>query len=377
MTPYYADGQITIYNADCREALAELGPESADCCITSPPYFGLRDYSTAKWEGGDSGCDHAQEAPRWNGPKQTRAQVSGHASRAESHGRKTCGKCGAQRVDRQIGLEPSPDAYVAELVDVFRAVWRVLKPEGTLWINLGDSFANDGKWGGHTGGKHAAALHCSPIGRNKRYTGLKPKDLIGIPWRVAFALQADGWWLRSDIVWAKPNPMPESVRDRPTRSHEYIFLLSKSERYYYDADAIAEPAVSKSVKKFHDGGRDKQRGHGRRHAGFNGRYAERLARDGKPETRNARDVWRIAPGGNDEEHYAQFPPELARRCILAGCPTGGVVLDPFMGVGTTAQEAVRLGCRAVGIELNDGYCALAVRRIGQGVIQFTESEVMA
>ena len=182
---------VRILKGDCREVLRSLPDESVHCVVTSPPYFGLRDYGVAG----------------------------------------------------QIGIEPSPAEFVEQMVAVFRDVRRVLRADGTLWLNLGDSYANDGKWGGHTGGKHVKALHCSPIGRNKRYTGLKAKDLIGIPWMVAFALRYDGWYLRQDIIWSKPNPMPESVRDRCTKAHEYIFLFSKSARYTYDAAAIAEDAI--------------------------------------------------------------------------------------------------------------------------------------
>jgi hypothetical protein len=189
VTPYYADPWLTVYEGDCRVVLASLPAESVHTVLTSPPYWGLRDY-------GSPG---------------------------------------------QLGLEPTPEEYVANMVAVFREVRRVLRADGTLWLNLGDSYANDTKWGGSSGGKHVAALHGQTgIGRQKVTTGLKAKDLVGIPWRVAFALQADGWYLRSDIIWAKPNPMPESVTDRPTKAHEYLFLLSKSARYYYDADAVRE-----------------------------------------------------------------------------------------------------------------------------------------
>ena len=191
MTPYQEAGS-TIYQGDALEILRGLPAESVHCCVTSPPYWGLRDYE----------------------------------------------------VNGQLGLERTPNEYVMRLVGILNEVRRVLRVDGTLWLNLGDSYANDGKWGGSTGGKHAAGLHGKQVGRQRRETGLKPKELVGIPWRVAFALQADGWYLRSDIIWAKPNPMPESITDRPTRSHEYIFLLAKAKQYYYDADAIAEPSVA-------------------------------------------------------------------------------------------------------------------------------------
>lgn len=303
-----------------------IPPESTNCVVTSPPYYGLRDYGS---------------------------------------------EC-------QIGQEGHPDEYVRKLVDVFREVRKVLRPDGVVWLNLGDSHAAS-RSGTHqpaetlAGGVGGYTTENAPVNRGRLdgynptrdapRIGLKHKDLIGIPWRVAFALQADGWYLRSDVVWQKPNPMPESVKDRPTRSHEYVFLLSKQAKYYYDAEAIAEPAVS-TKNKWTDGGSEKQRGHSRRHAGFNGRYAERIATLGAPKTRNARDVWTISPQGYKGAHFAVFPEELVRRCILSGCPAGGLVLDPFVGSGTALKVATELKRNSIGIELNPDYCALAAARSG-------------
>jgi len=233
-----------LFGGDCRETLAALPEQSVHCCVTSPPYFGLRDYGTATWDGGHADCGHIAPALGGTG-KETLVgtTAAGNGTRLQQY-RETCGKCGATRKDAQIGLEQTPAAYVAELVGVFREVRRVLRDDGAVWINLGDSYANDAKWGGSSGGKHVAALHGQTgIGRAKNETGLPAKNLIGIPWRVAFALQDDGWILRSDIIWAKPNPMPESVTDRPTKAHEYVFLLTKSPTYFYDAQAIAEPVA--------------------------------------------------------------------------------------------------------------------------------------
>jgi len=317
-----------ILKGDCRDVLKTLPDESVHCVVTSPPYFGLRDYGVAG----------------------------------------------------QIGLEPSPAEFVEQMVAVFRDVRRVLRADGTLWLNLGDSYANDGKWGGHTGGKHVKALHCSPIGRNKKYTGLKPKDLIGIPWRAAFALQADGWYLRQDIIWSKPNPMPESVLDRCTKAHEYIFMFSKSARYAYDAAAIAEDAIYSGLANQDDSGfknpqsfngkhkdgyrsSDKQRGHGRRHAGFNERWDKMERAEQCSGKRNKRSVWNVATQGYAEAHFATFPPALIESCILAGCPAGGTVLDPFGGAGTTGMVADRLKRNAILIELNPEYADMAKRRI--------------
>src|ERR1043166_4112042 len=326
---------LRIFCGDAVEKLREFPSGSVQCCVTSPPYFGLRDY-----------C-----------------------------------------VPGQLGLESSPAEYVDKLTEVCRDVWRVLKEDGTFWINLGDSYANDGKWGGHTGGKHVKALHCSPIGRNKTYTGLKPKDLTGIPWKVAFALQSDGWWLRSDIIWAKANCMPESVRDRPTRSHEYLFLLTKCERYFYDADAIKEPASEADWEsrigranlkkkllptaeisgirprvKYTPNGKDKPRGHSRRHDGFNDRWDHMEKSEQCSGMRNKRDVWTVAPANYPEAHFATFPRDLIKPCIMAGSRVGDVVLDPFAGSGTTGEVALELGRSAILIELNPKYVELAERR---------------
>jgi DNA modification methylase len=336
---------------DVREQLRLLPDASVQCVVTSPPYWGLRDYG-----------------------------VSG-----------------------QIGLEHTPYEYVEALVDVFTHLWRVLAPDGVLWLNLGDSYANDEKWGGSSSGKHVQALHGDTgIGRGRRDTGLKPKDLVGVPWRVAFALQAAGWWLRSDVIWSKPNPMPESVTDRPTKSHEYIFMLTKSERYFYDAEAIAEPASSAMLQQM-DQGYDglgikdyesagvqnpssvKARiiANARRKSdslGVNGRNvqatnSEASRRDeigafnNNPAlrgavTRNARSVWTITTQAYPDAHFATFPEAIPERCIKAGSRVGDLVLDPFCGSGTTGQVALRLGRCFVGVELNPQYAELARKRIG-------------
>lgn len=368
---------VQVWAGDCLASLRAMQPASVHCCVTSPPYFGLRDYGN----------------------------------------------------DGQIGLEPTPDAYVAKLVEVFREVRRVLRDDGTLWLNLGDTYAAnrgyqvpDGKWQdvGNDKGMNAAAI------------GLKPKDLIGIPWRVAFALQADGWYLRSDIIWHKPNPMPESVTDRPTKAHEHLFLLAKSEQYYYDAAAIAEPAkhggeqlgIVRGAKRRADA------------MGVSPSGNEAPGSDATvPDTRNKRSVWTVTTHGYPEAHFATFPPKLIEPCIKAGCPgqccskcgmpwarevakertfqsgsgqsgnpiagkhgdkmqgggetvdirrgpvlrtrtigfapgcacaapaIGGTVLDPFGGSFTTAEVALELGCSAVLCELNPAYIEMGKRRL--------------
>jgi len=329
---------VTILTGDCREVLKTLPDASVNCCVTSPPYWGLRDY--------------------------------GHAG--------------------QIGLERTPQEYVSSLVAVFREVRRALREDGTLWLNLGDSYT------GYWGKKYAH----KPFGEDRTpdastpphkdtpdwwAMGLKPKELVGIPWRVAFALQADGWWLRSDIIWHKPNPMPESVTDRPTKSHEYIFLLTKSDRYYYDAKAIMEPVQSGpsdvrkmtekkdriDAKHFHTDAGPLAAANHRTHIG-NKRAVGGTKKEGPnshmndPEQlfRNKRDVWTVGTSTYDGAHFATFPPALIAPCILAGCPAGGTVLDPFGGSGTTGDVASGNGRRAVLVELNPEYAKLAQDRCG-------------
>lgn len=341
---------VRILQGDCREVLAGLPEASVHCCVTSPPYFGLRDYG----------------------------------------------------VDRQIGLEQMPAEYVEQLVRVFREVHRVLRDDGTLWLNLGDSYA--GSWGAQSrehAGKHApiaSSISANQIRAAQRKesrtgsiplgSGVKPKDLYGIPWRVAFALQADGWWLRQDIIWSKPNPMPESVQDRCTKAHEYVFLLSKSQHYYFDGDAIAEPVAGDpdaprnrwDTKDYDVPGQKPQKRVSR------SGNVERKPRPGPADssshqqgsvpwqgsTRNKRSVWTIRPQPFSEAHFATMPPELAEICIKAGCPEGGTVLDPFGGAGTTGLASDRLHRDAVLVEMNPAYVDIARRRIAGEAPLFTE-----
>jgi DNA modification methylase len=279
----------------------------------------------------------------------------------------------------QIGLEQTPDAFVAELVAVFREVRRVLRDDGTLWLNLGDSYYNTNPGSGGKcvlpgAGKSMTEGRYHNAVRDFSNTNLKPKDLIGIPWRVAFALQADGWYLRQDIIWHKPNPMPESVKDRCTKAHEYIFLLSKSDRYYYDADAIREPhesleATARRTNQHNKGTKYEAR-------------PDMGSGDGRARTdlfhengRNKRSVWTVTPQPFKGAHFATFPPALIEPCILAGCPEGGVVLDPFGGAGTTGLVADRLGRDAVLCELNPTYAQMAADRIKNENPMFTNVEI--
>lgn len=305
-----------IIQGDCIEGMRTLPDASVHCCVTSPPYWGLRDY--------------------------------GH--------------------EGQIGLEATPENYVARMVEVFREVRRVLRDDGTLWLNLGDSYANTGKSGCGDQGKRWEAIGgtTSDCGGTFKYAppGLKPKDLVGIPWRVAFSLQSDGWWLRQDIIWHKPNPMPESVRDRCTKAHEYVFLLTKSERYYYDAEAVSEAVTcfrGPGNKKPLKGVVEDLEKH-RTRAGLH-KAAERWRENGPPDNRNRRSVWTVTTKPYSGAHFAVMPPDLVEPCVLAGCPEGGTVLDPFAGSGTTLAVAAALGRNAIGCELNPAYIALAGRRI--------------
>lgn len=317
-------GGATLYEGDVLDVLRTLPDESVHCCVTSPPYWGLRDYGTATWEGGDSGCDHKQTVARHDSGRVNTDGFHGSAAKDSDKGamnyRDICGKCGARRIDHQIGLEPTPGEYVEKMVAVFTEVRRVLRANGTFWIVLGDSYAGGGragkdgiqKWGGIES-NNQNRRYGSPVGVP---AGLKVKDLCGIPWMVAFALRADGWYLRSDIIWAKPGPMPESVIDRPTKAHEYIFLLSKSAKYYYDAEAVREEGVypagvdaTGSLARF---GRDEQFVSGNAHRG-----SKIPVTTG---TRNRRSVWTVATQPFPEAHFATFPEKLIKPCILAGCP---------------------------------------------------------
>lgn len=316
----YADTHVQLHHGDALTVLQTLPAESVQTVITSPPYWGLRDYGTATWAGGNAECDHVQSRalkrdtnggmlPAGEG---TRGTQSSTASSVMLF-RDLCGKCGARRLDAQLGLEPTPEAYVASLVAVFREVRRVLRGDGTCWLNLGDSFAGHNLPGWRDGNedKNGGVSNKNGVGY---VAGLKPKDLVGIPWRVAFALQADGWWLRCDIIWAKPNPMPESVTDRPTKAHEYLFLLAKSERYYYDAEAIKEDSLRAGETIQGDyASRDKP-------ADVNGGW---LNGGSVVARRNRRSVWTIATAPYPDAHFATFPPDLVKPCILAGTSERG------------------------------------------------------
>ena len=334
---------IRLLTGDCRELLKELPDGSVHCVVTSPPYWGLRDYGTAKWEGGDPECDHKpSDTPAERGiASSTLEGGQGNNGHKQEGYKDICPRCGALRIDNQIGLEGSPASYVETMVSIFRELWRVLRDDGTLWLNLGDSYASDTKWGGHSTGKQSYILGISG-NRKRTNTGLRSKSMVGIPWRVAFALQDEGWILRSDIIWHKPNAMPESVTDRPTKAHEYVFLLTKSERYFYDAEAIREPAAGTNAhdltgpgyaapgqttqngnRKFKvPGGWDVAKGgHGtiHREGRTEATYREGELRPG----RNARSVWTIPTQPYSGAHFATFPEALITPMIKAGTSEKG------------------------------------------------------
>jgi DNA modification methylase len=488
---------VRILQGDCRTALRLLADQSVHACVCSPPYFRLRNYGTAQWIGGDPACEH-QSADRFYCERTVGAtsaepiSVAGAENaerlrRARWQESGACVKCGAQHSDNQIGLEASPEAYVAEIVAVFREVRRVLRDDGSVFLNLGDCYAGSGRGGNPTAatstllgslasqeasmvvrqrweigassrqaaqtergsrlpaGMHERARQGNAVGRawEPPPSGLKEKDLIGIPWMVAFALRADGWYLRRDNIWAKPNGMPESTRDRSTSAHEYVFHLTKSERYYFGYDDVRLPPAPESVERLgramrakmghqedspslvisgggyapqgqppHAGARrrDKQRGHSRRHAGFNDRWDAMSVPEQMAQGAALRSVWWVAPGGYNDEfclkcrafypskevgslrterveragrlvtlrycrcgscddwlsHFAVMPEEVAAACILSGVPPGGVVLDPFGGAGTTALVADKLQRDAVIVELNPDYAEMAERRVAAG-----------
>jgi DNA modification methylase len=354
---------------DCREIMRKWASQGvkAQTCVTSPPYYGLRDYGTAKWEGGDSHCEHSISMPtKWNDPKRgtvLRPEV-GHRGGSSSN----CHLCGAKRIDEQLGLEDTPDEYIKNMVEVFRCVWDVLEDDGTLWVNIGDSYCNSNGFARASPEYQREGRNNMPANDRKldklHATGLKTKDLIGIPWMLAFALRADGWYLRQDIVWSKPNPMPESVQDRCTKAHEYIFLLSKSHKYHFDHVAIKEPLKGEPET------RDKNA------EGYQADYSkgDRFSKGervfGADGMANKRSVWTVNTKPYSGAHFAVFPTELIEPCILAGAPLGGIVLDPFMGSGTTAQVAQDLGRQYIGCELNPEYGKLQKKRTAQTSLDF-------
>jgi len=358
--------EANIYVGNVLKRLSEIPEGSVRTVVTSPPYYGLRDYGTGDWEGGDPTCSHRRDS------KHSDFTITGHKNPLLTVGdaiyKSVCPRCGAVREDEQLGLEETPEEYIEQMVAVFREVRRVLADDGTVWLNIGDTYAGGG--GGNynkTGVSQAGGQHVTNV-RNRgnwlESNGLKPKDMIGIPWMLAFALRADGWYLRQDIIWAKPNPMPESVTDRCTKSHEYVFLLSKSKQYFFDHVAIKEGATTAPTAR------------NKNAEGYVADYpsGERFSpgervygADGK---RNKRDVWNIATKPFREAHFAVMPEALVEPCVLAGSAVGDTVLDPFTGSGTVAVVALRHGRNFVGTELNPEYAKIAHKRISDSAPMF-------
>jgi DNA modification methylase len=360
------DSTFTVLLGNAIAVLTALPSESIHCCVTSPPYYRLRDYGTAKWEGGnDPLCDHLSNIGVRNDLDRPILGLApgSHDELKRSPFVGRCGKCGATSTDDQIGLEETPEEYIDRLVLVFREVRRVLRADGTLWINIGDSYAGSGKGrnadGSHRNGGKQTTNRGSIAGSVLKTPGglvIKPKNLIGTPWMLAFALRKDGWYLRSEIIWHKRSSMVESVKDRPTRAHEQIFLLSKSPKYFYDADAIKEPSKYPNDDRKARVQPDHKRLPTESVAGM------RAGSQTYP-FRNKRDVWSMNPKGCKDAHFAVFPPELPENCILAGSPKGGLVLDPFNGAGTTGIIAAKHGRSYIGIELNPEYIEITKRTV--------------
>jgi DNA modification methylase len=414
---------LTVICGDALEKLRELPDESVQCCVTSPPYWGLRDYKTPPkiWlrdlnhdicRGEHNWEEHIQ--PAANGITHdggmTGETLSGSSATRKPKRSQFCKSCGAW--EGSFGLEPTPELFVEHLSQIFRETRRVLRKDGTLWLNLGDSYnAYNGGAGPSSSLSQGAQTTERPqleTGYGLRNKSIKPKDLIGIPWMVAFALRQDGWYLRSDIIWSKPNPMPESVTDRPTKAHEYLFLLSKSRKYFYDAEAIKEDVtgnahargdgVNPKAKWKTPDGWDTSSGNGShgnfhrngREEGFIGYKTKQTGRNSRQcvdqdpthlqakrpkqnesfsgavnelvDARNKRSVWNVATAPYPDAHFATYPPDLIKPCILAGCPVGGTVLDPFAGSGITGMVALELGRKAMLIELNPDYVKLIHQR---------------
>jgi DNA modification methylase len=427
---------IKILKGDCLETLKSLDEQSINTCVTSPPYWGLRDYGTGEWVGGDPDCLHKsakKNADKTGGFTGKRIRkIGGSENNKYLKHKKNCPDCGATRKDNQLGMEDTPEEFVENLVRVFKEVKRVLRDDGTVWLNLGDSYYNYRPGKGQSLSKQSVSntdqdLPQDCARRGNKIAGLKEKDLVGIPWRVAFALQADGWYLRQDIIWHKPNPMPESVRDRCTKSHEYIFLLSKNPKYYYDNEAIKEDSIYHGKDKRSDKGNIRYEG---KRTNNKDTKAQQSFVTINPK-KNKRSVWTITTKPYKEAHFATFPTDLIEPCVLAGCPEeicvdcgkpykrvmqkpkqleiernkrsglddrkvggvldkynrenppidlglqkqcdcetnetkGGTVLDPFGGSGTTGVVASKHNRNAVLCELNEGYIDIAEKRLNDG-----------
>ena len=362
-----------VYWGDCRDSMRQMKQEGikVQTCVTSPPYYGLRDYGTGTWIGGDETCSHKRDS------KYSDKTITGHANKDLTVGdaiyKTICPKCGAVRKDLQIGLEETPQEFIDNLVEVFACVWDILADDGTLWVNLGDSYYNYRPGKGQALNKQSVSntnqdLPQTCARRGNKLEGYKEKDLMGMPWRLAFALQDFGWYLRQDIIWHKPNPMPESVKDRCTKSHEYIFLLSKKPQYYFDYLAIQEPSKEVSLERAKSSWNPSKLNisiDGPKNESFDSmgdRWVKEMA--------NKRDVWTVNTKSYKGAHFATYPEELIEPMILAGSKVGDIVLDPFFGSGTTGQVSQQLGRKWIGCELNKDYEKLQNERVSQQGLEF-------
>ncbi len=391
---------IKILQGNCLDKIKELDDNSIDCVVTSPPYWGLRDYGTASYEGGNPNCQHTITDGIVDNKNNKLIERPDRAS-----DKKNCVKCGAKRIDKQLGLEPTYQEHIQNIVELFRAIKPKLKDSATVWLNYGDSYAatvngtkvKDMKKNGFGRKGDDRAFVDKPFSTIQG--SLKPKDLVMIPNRIAIALQDDGWWIRSEIIWHKPNPMPESIKDRPTSSHEKIWLITKSKNYYYDHESIKEPITDTTAIRLLQKNYDKQKGSARANGGMksNGnmkamgrkKFDKNMGGSGTSflnhsgykkadgtyminPKRNKRNVWTVSTKPCKEAHFATFPKDLIEPCIKAGCPEKGVVLDPFGGSGTTGIVAALNNRNAILIELNQNYIDIANKRIDKEVGLFND-----
>jgi len=373
--------RAVIYVGNSVKRLTELPDESVQTVVTSPPYWGLRDYGTKEWVGGLPDCKHIKDScmtKQFGNEEFNKNRPSRGATKLPGYYYESvCEDCGAKETDSQLGLETSPQEFVENLCKVFDEVWRVLKDDGTIWVNLGDSYfnvqnSNRNGVSNSLGGSVRGGGEYKTQKRNAGDLQIKPKDLVGIPWRFAFAMQDRGWYLRQDIIWNKPNPMPESVTDRCTKSHEYIFLMTKKPKYYFDNEAIKEPLADTSIGRL---SQDINAQEGSARANGGAKTNGNLKAVGDLGGRNKRSVWSVTVKGYKEAHFATYPTDLIEPCILAGSKEGDTVLDPFSGSGTTGEVAMKRGRNYIGLELNPDYAKLSEKRLTEALGMFAEVEV--
>jgi DNA modification methylase len=365
LTPIFQTPSIDLYNGDCLEVLRQLPNDSVDCCTTSPPYFQLRDYSTATWEGGNPDCDHVanpKATKKFGNEDFNKGRPSREETKTAGYYRDRCPKCDAVRVDHQVGIEPTVGEYIDKLQTIFLEVQRVLKPTGTCWVNLGDTYAGSGKGATNKpkNQKETYVPSTTDAHLKNRDKSVKAKSMYLIPERFAIAAQEIGFIIRNRVIWSKKAPMPSSVKDRMTCAHEIVYFMTKSPDYNYDYEAVRQPAkTDENQRKLQPRGSQPNQF---RAIGGNPQQSHVFSEDG---FRNMWDVWHLSPDPIPDLHFATWPREIPRRAILAGCPPDGVVLDIFAGSGTTLMVAKDLGRRAIGIELNPEYCKIISKRCGQ------------